>query len=395
MKNITILGSTGSIGRNALDVIATNKDQYRVCAITANKSAELLKEQIVKFKPDIAAVAEGSAYKELSQWIKGLNGGSALDGKKIKILGTIEGLCEAAAYDKSDFVISSIVGASGLLPTLSAIRAGKDIGLANKETLVMAGEIVIAEAQKHNVKILPVDSEHSAIFQCLEGSKIENVRKLILTASGGPFFGKTAKELTNITPSDALKHPNWSMGSKVTIDSATLMNKGLEIIEAHHLFGFPEDRIDVIVHPQSIVHSLVEFKDGCMLAQLSVPDMKAPISYALSYPNRIADTIKQCRLTDIQTLSFHKPDMDSFPCLKHAYSALKQGGTMPAVLNAANEELVQMFLNNTIGFTDIPTYIEQVMEIHKNGYNINIENIFEADAWARRTVIEKIKEARK
>jgi 1-deoxy-D-xylulose-5-phosphate reductoisomerase len=391
MKKVTILGSTGSIGKSSLEFIASNRDKFSVVGLTANTATELLKKQIIDFNPKIVAMADANSAKELQDWVNN-TGISVFKGKPPEVLSGMSGVCETASFDEADIVISSIVGAHGLQPTLSAIRAGKDVGLANKETLVMAGEIVIKEALKMGVKILPVDSEHNAIFQCLEGRKLDEVYRLILTASGGPFLGMTKEQLANVTVKDALKHPNWSMGSKISVDSATLMNKGLEVIEAYHLFGFNADRIEVVVHPQSIIHSMVEFIDGEMLAQLSVPDMKGPIAHALAYPNRVKGVLKRCSLSDIGTLTFFKPDMDSFPCLRYAFDALRQGGTMPVVLNAANEELVGLFLKEAIKFNDIPAIIDYVMQKHTSMKADNLENIYAADSWARETVTQRTKQ---
>ncbi|MBF0317566.1 MAG: 1-deoxy-D-xylulose-5-phosphate reductoisomerase [Nitrospirae bacterium] len=387
MKHISILGSTGSIGKSALSFIGKHMDRYKVVGLTANRSIETLKQQILEFRPEVVAVAQEDAALELSRWAA-----SMPETTSVQVLAGQEGCCDVAAYCNAEFVISAIVGSSGLRPTLAAIRAGKHIGLANKETLVMAGDIVMAEVKRYNVNLLPVDSEHSAIFQCLLGYNTNDVRRLILTASGGPFFGKTTLELEDVSAEDALKHPSWSMGSKITVDSATLMNKGLEVIEAHHLFGFAHDRIDVLVHPQSIVHSLVEFNDGALLAQLSLPDMRGPIAYALSYPERVPGVINRCRLEEIRSLSFHPPDRETFPCLSYAYDALREGGTMPAALNAANEAVVDLFLAKAIRFNQIPTIINDVMSRHKSIRCDNLETIFEVDRWARSTVAEIIKE---
>jgi 1-deoxy-D-xylulose-5-phosphate reductoisomerase len=379
-RYITILGSTGSIGRSALDAVAASGGRFKVAALAANKSVGLLKQQILAFRPEVAAVADEKSAIELRQWLE-----EAGTQRHTRVLSSEEGVCEAAAYEKADFVISAIVGASGLRPTLAAIRAGKDIGLANKETLVMAGAVIMEEAKKYKIKMLPVDSEHSAIFQCLEGRPKGHIRRLILTASGGPFFGRRKDELKDVTAADALRHPNWSMGNKITVDSATLMNKGLEVIEAHHLFGFPPGSIDVLIHPQSIMHSMVELVDGTLLGQLSVPDMKGPIAYAMAYPERLDNVIERLRLEEIPALTFHKPDTEAFPCLTLAYSALSAGGTMPAAVNAANEELVNLFLNGVINFTQIPVIIEEVMMRHDTTGAV-LGAVFEADSWARREV---------
>ncbi|MDP3111155.1 MAG: 1-deoxy-D-xylulose-5-phosphate reductoisomerase [Thermodesulfovibrionales bacterium] len=371
MKLITILGSTGSIGRSALEVISKCRDRFKVVGLTAGSNITLLEEQIKIFEPEMAAVADEATAIELG---KRLN---------IKVLSGNAGIIEIASYSRSDFVLSAIVGFAGLLPTLSAVRAGKTVGLANKESLVVAGDIVMGDAAKYGSKIIPVDSEHSAIFQCIEGRSRQSVRKVVLTASGGPFFGKSKKELARVTLEDALKHPNWEMGKKITIDSATLMNKGLEVIEAHHLFGFSQDDIDVLIHPQSIVHSMVEFKDRSYLAQLSVPDMKGPIAYALSYPERLEDPMPALDLSRIEKLIFRKPDTECFPCLLYAYEASKEGGTMPAVLNAANEVAVDAFLQKKIGFNDIPVIIKETMNSHRKEAVREIDVVIEADRWAR------------
>ncbi len=392
MRNITILGSTGSIGMSALEVIQSNRDRFNIVGLAANSQIELLKRQLLLFKPDIVAMANKEAAKNLSDWVSSVKK-SLLDGKHIDILSGETGICEVASYDKADFVLSAIVGAAGLRPTLAAIRAHKDLGLANKETLVMAGRLVMEEVVRNDTRLIPVDSEHSAIFQCMEGRKQTDVRRLILTASGGPFFGKTMDELKDVTAVDALKHPNWTMGNKITIDSATLMNKGLEVIEAHHFFGSRARKIDVLIHPQSIIHSLVEFCDGGLLAQLSMPDMKGPIAYALSYPGRIPGVVQRCNLEEIETLTFHRPDTKNFPCLQYAYEALQVGGTMPVVINAANEVLVKMFLDGVIAFNQIPVIIENVMMEHNTSSIIDdIEIIFEVDRWARERVNQKVKE---
>ncbi len=381
MKRIVILGSTGSIGRMALDVISRHRDEFAVAGLVAGRNIELLEEQVNAFGPEIVAVAEEGPALKLR---KRLN-------RKTRVYSGLEGIKAAATFRKADFVLSAMVGFSGLIPTIEAIRSGKTIGLANKETLVSAGGIVLAEARKHRVKILPVDSEHSAVFQCLEGHDRRFLKRLILTASGGPFMGKSRKELKHVTPEKALKHPNWSMGKKITIDSATLMNKGLEVIEAAHLFGLPPERIDVVVHPQSIVHSFVEFRDGGLLAQMSMPDMRGPIAYALSYPRRLDDTVPALELTEVETLTFCKPDMDNFPCLGLAYDALREGGPLPAVLNAANEIAVEAFLRRRIDFNSIPVIIRKVMESHESRRPRYLADVIEADSWAREKAKEHIK----
>lgn len=382
MKNIVILGSTGSIGKNSLDVISMFPERFRVTGLTAGNNISLLYEQINKFNPEIVAVTDENAYRSLKDIIKGT--------MQPLILHGVDGICSVAQFQNADIVISAISGSAGLLPTVSAIRAKKTIALANKEALVTAGRIVMSEAEKYGAAILPVDSEHSAIFQCLNGARRDSIRRLILTASGGPFFGKTPEELDRISFRDALKHPNWKMGRKITIDSATLMNKGLEVIEAHYLFNLPPEQIDVLVHPQSIVHSIVEFNDGSYIAQMSNPDMKGPIAYALSYPERLHNVMKPINWDEISNLSFSKPDNGTFPSLSLAYHALKTGGTMPAVLNASNETAVKAFLNEIIGFNDIPVIIRKVMDAHISLPAEKLDTILEVDEWARKKTLGEI-----
>jgi 1-deoxy-D-xylulose-5-phosphate reductoisomerase len=382
MKNIVILGSTGSIGKSALDVVSKFPDKFRVVGLTAGRNISLLIKQIEQFMPKIVAVSDETTYKSLKSQIPNLKT------QNIEILFGTEGICSVAAMPDADTVISAIVGSAGLLPTIAAIKAGKVVALANKETLVMAGDLVMSGVKKYGVLLLPVDSEHSAIFQCISGYEKSSIKKIILTASGGPFAGKTMEELEHISPESALKHPNWSMGRKITIDSATLMNKGLEVIEAHYLFGLPPEKIDVLIHPQSIIHSIVEFIDGSYIAQLSKPDMKGPIAYALSYPERLHDVIETIDWERLSGLTFQKPDHKTFPCLSLAYSALKTGGTMPAVLNASNEIAVASFLDGIIGFNRIPVIIKKVMDSHKLQPADDIDVVLEADRWAR----EKTKE---
>jgi len=384
MKRVTILGSTGSIGRSTLDVVANNRDNFKIVALTAGRNIELFEEQIRSFRPEIVAVADSEIANVLLKRIDG-----------IEILSGAEGINRVASYENSDFVVSSIVGSAGLIPTITAIRAGKSIGLANKEALVMAGEIVIAEAKKNTVKIIPVDSEHSAVFQCMGAYSKAEIKRIILTASGGPFFDKKKGDLEKIAVRDALKHPNWNMGQKITIDSATLMNKGLEVIEACWLFDMPPEKINVLIHRQSIVHSMVEFKDRSFLAQMSVPDMRGPISYALSYPERLSDTIPPLELDAIESLTFRKVDHDTFPCLSYAYEAIKTGGTMPCVLNASNEAAVNAFLASKIGFNDIPLIIKKTIDNHNVRPASTLESVLDADRWAREKAEQYIKELNK
>ena len=357
-----------------------NRGLFEVAALTAGRNIELFEEQIRSFRPSVVAVADKKAADKLNKKIKGL-----------EIFSGAEGINYVAAFGGSDFVISSIVGSAGLMPTLAAIRAGKTIGLANKEALVMAGEIVMKESRKKKAKIIPVDSEHSAVFQCMEGHRKKDVKRIILTASGGPFVNRKKEDLKRITAEDALKHPNWNMGKKISIDSSTLMNKGFEVIEARWLFDVPPAMIDVLIHPQSVVHSLVEFSDRCCLAQMSMPDMRGPISYALSYPARIQDPIPGLELDRIGSLTFQKPDNRRFPCLSYAYEALETGGTMPCVLNAANEVAVNAFLRHSIGFNDIPRVIRKTLDSHAVRPLGSLDDVLDADGWARKEAIKNIK----
>ena len=384
MKNIVVLGSTGSIGTSALNVIAKFPDLFRVVGLSAGKNLGLLKEQILQFNPRQAAVSESSDCLTLKN---SLGGHSA----STEILGGPAGICEVAGMDEVDTVISAIVGAAGLLPTLAAIRAGRNVALANKETLVMAGDIVTTEVSNSGARLFPVDSEHSALFQCMNGSKKHTIKRLILTASGGPFLGRHAGELMNISASEALRHPNWQMGKKISIDSATLMNKGLEVIEAHYLFDIPLARIDVLVHPQSIVHSIVEFADGSCLAQLSNPDMKGPIAYALSFPERLDEVMAPLDWEKLSGLTFQPPDTETFPCLSLAYEAANTGGTMPAVLNAANEVAVHAFLEGLTGFNDIPVIIKKTLDAHEVKEARQLDIVLEADRWARSKALEVLR----
>lgn len=385
IKRVTILGSTGSIGRSALDIVSRHMDLFKVSVLTARNNVDLLEKQIEAFSPDVVALADEKAARDLK---KRLGKGHA---SSLCILSGTKGVIEASAYDNSDFVLSAIVGSAGLAPTLSAIHAGKTIGLANKESLVMAGEMLMEASKKHRVRILPVDSEHSAIFQCIEGHKKSALRRIILTASGGPFADRSLPELHDITPEDALKHPRWKMGKKISIDSATLMNKGLEVIEAHYLFNLPPEKIDVLIHPQCIVHSMVEFLDRSYIAQLSIPDMKGPIAYALAYPKRLKNVIAGLELDTAESLTFRKPDLKCFPCLSYAYGALGAGGTMPSVLNAANEVAVNAFLKKMIRFPTIPQVIKKTMNQHSLISETGLDVIIKADTWARKKAREIIK----
>ena len=377
MKSISILGSTGSIGQSTLDVIERHPDKFRVVGLAEGHDPKLLALQIEKFKPKIVSVRDETAVRDL----KGL-----LKNHHPEIVYGIDGACVVAEMDGADTVVSAIVGAAGLKPTVAAINAKKTIALANKETLVVAGAYVSELAKKKGVKILPVDSEHSAVFQSLEGHRKEDVSKIILTASGGPFLKWNREEIERATPENALRHPKWNMGAKITIDSATLMNKGLEVIEARWLFDVEPSLIDVVVHPQSIVHSMVEYKDGCVMAELSVPDMRAPIAYAISYPSRVESGTQKLDLVKIGSLTFESPDRDRFPCLGLAYEALKIGKSMPAVLNAANEVAVAKFIEKKIKFGDIFKIVEKTMNAHAPVSFSSIDEILEIDRWARDVV---------
>lgn len=373
MKNITLLGSTGSIGRQTLDVVAANPEKLKLRALVAHQSDEVLEEQIRRFEPDIAVLSDKAAAARLSKRYKG----------KTEILAGEEGVLAAATYNESDTVLASMVGYAGLRPTLAAIECGKNIALANKETLVAAGSIVMQAVKEHKVMLTPVDSEHSAIFQSLRGGSSDEVKRLIITASGGPFRGRKHSDLENVTLEQCLNHPNWSMGRKVTLDSSTLANKGLEVIEAHWLFNIPYNNIDVVVHPQSIVHSLVEFCDGSIIAQLGVPDMRLPIQFALSWPNRFEYSFEQLDLVKVASMTFEAPDTETFPSLRIAIDCGKAGGTLPCAFNAANEEAVNAFLSGKIKYLDIPYVTENVTQAHNNVCKPMIEDIEMTDAWAR------------
>ncbi len=377
MKKVVILGSTGSIGRSTLNVIRMFPDRFKVVGLTAGSNLDLLNEQIEEFSPEVVAVSEGADNLK--------------NKKNTRVLAGMSGICEVASSYDADIVISAISGSAGLLPTLSAIQSGKTVGLANKETMVMAGDLVLREAARTGAKLIPVDSEHSAIFQCLQGHPRKEVRRVILTASGGPFRGKSLASLEDVKPEDALAHPTWNMGRKITIDSATLMNKGLEVIEAYYLFGFSPDQIDVVIHPESIVHSFVEFHDGMMLAQVSVPDMKGPIAYALSYPERLNGIIRECNLPELGTLTFQKPQNDVFPCLDLAYQALRKGGSAPLILNAANEVAVAGFLDGVISFNQIPVIINKVMDSLTPGMVSGIDEVLNLDKEARKRAEEFVR----
>jgi 1-deoxy-D-xylulose-5-phosphate reductoisomerase len=376
MRAISILGSTGSIGLSTLDVIRQHPDRFKIVGLAEGHDINMLAGQIREFNPAIVSVRDTESAEQLKK---------LLGADQPEICHGIEGAGTVASAEGADMVVSAIVGAAGLTPTVKAIKAGKDIALANKETLVVAGQLVSDLVKKHNVKLLPVDSEHSAIFQSLQGHRQEDVERIILTASGGPFRNSSFADMEKAGPEQALKHPQWSMGAKITIDSASMMNKGLEVIEAHWLFNMPAEKIGVVVHPQSIIHSMVEYVDGCVIAQLGAPDMRAPIAYALSWPERCESGIKKLDLATIGTLTFEEPDMDRFPALRLAFEALKAGRTYPAVLNAANEVAVAAFLNRKIGFTSIAETVDKTMQAHEAYTPVELEEYINADGWARRT----------
>ena len=382
-KGLAVLGSTGSVGVNTLDVVASHADKFDVVTLAAHSNLDLIEQQARRFRPRLAVLYDAEKAALLQQRLRGLD---------IDVDSGLEGLCRAATYNGVELLMSAVVGAIGLLPTIRAVEAGIDVALANKETLVMAGELVIRPDKPTWGRVIPVDSEHNAIFQALHGHHRTALRRLLLTASGGPFREWSSEAMQHVSIAEALNHPNWKMGRKITIDSATMMNKGLEVIEAHHLFQVPVEQVHVVVHPQSIIHSMVEFYDGSVLAQLGIPDMRIPISYALAYPERLPNTLPSLNLFDIQTLNFYPPDPQRFPCLQLAFEAARAGGTMPAVLNAANEIAVQAFLDGTIAFLDIPAVIEATMAQHAPEPILDVSVALHADHWARECAMTAVKE---
>ncbi len=372
MKNITILGSTGSIGKNALEVAKHLPSSIRVVALAAKSNIDLLEKQAQEFAPQLIAVYDKEKALELQKRLP-----------HIQVVGGMDGVIAAATFEESQFVLSALVGAAGILPTLRAVEAGKTIGLANKETLVAAGELIMRRASEKNVAVLPIDSEHNALFQCMHGEETKSIMRLILTASGGPFFGYSLEQLEKVSIAETLKHPTWQMGKKVTVDSATLMNKGLEVIEAHHLFGIPTAQIEVVVHPQSVVHSFVEFIDGSLLAQLGPTDMKGPIQYAMTYPHRLQGSMEPFDFTKHPQLNFFRPQTESFPCLDLAYAAIKEGGTMPCFMNGVNEVLVDQFLEGKISFLEIGKRLEKLMGKHQQGNPCDLETLLSTQQEAR------------
>lgn len=381
MKPITLLGSTGSIGTQTLDILAHHPDQFRLVGLAAGNNVELLAQQVRQFRPEIVAIGNEAKLEELRQALADLD-------PQPQLLAGAEGIVVVAGYGDAEVVVTGIVGCAGLLPTVAAIQAGKDIALANKETLIAGGPAVLPLVAQHGVKLLPADSEHSAIFQCLQGVPVGGLRRILLTASGGAFRDWPVEKLAQVTVADALQHPNWSMGRKITVDSATLMNKGLEVIEAHYLFGLDYDRIAIVIHPQSIIHSLIELQDTSVLAQLGWPDMRLPLLYALSWPDRLYTDWPPLDLVKAGQLTFREPDHSKYPCMDLAYAAGRAGGTMTAVLNAANEQAVALFLEERIHFLDIPRLIEGVCDRHRldNQAQPDLEAIMAADRWARAEV---------
>ena len=373
MKKISLLGSTGSIGVNTLDVIERYPESFQVCALSAGSNVDLFARQIRKFKPALAALFDSTKIDALKELVGDLY---------VEIVSGQEGTVSAASFSEADLVVSGVVGSAGLLPALSALKAGKNLALANKETLVIAGELVLKEAERTHTRIIPIDSEHSAIFQVLNGEKPERIKKIILTASGGPFRTFTLKQMENVTVKEALNHPNWSMGAKITIDSSTMMNKGLEYIEAKWLFGV-DTKVEIIVHAQSIIHSMIEFVDTSIIAQLGIPDMRVPIAYALTYPDRFACELPSLDLASMGNLTFEAPDFERFPCLQLAMDAMEMGQTMPAILNAANEITVQAFLDELIPYKDISEIIRMVMQNHSPVPLQELQDVLDADRWAR------------
>jgi len=377
MKRISIIGSTGSIGRNALQVIAALPDEFEVVGLAAKKSIDLIEQQVYQFHPRQVSLADETCAKLLKERLKA---------EDVEVLSGQGGIVKIATMEEADLFLSATVGSAGLLPTLEAIKAGKDLAFVNKEILVMSGQLVMKAVAENHVNILPIDGEMSAIYQCLEGNKRhEHIKKLILTASGGPFRQTPIEVLSAVTVEQALRHPNWDMGAKITIDSATLMNKGFEVIEAKWLFDVQLPQIDVIIHPESIVHSMVEFIDGSLIAQLGVADMRIPIQYALTYPNRMPTPTSELNFSDIGSLTFEDVDMEKFPCLRLALRATEIGGTMPTALSGADEIVVQKFLEGKIGFLDIPKIIERVMSIHDVKSSPSLDDILIADNWAKKT----------
>jgi 1-deoxy-D-xylulose-5-phosphate reductoisomerase len=384
MKRLAILGSTGSIGVNTLEIVEQFREEFEVLTLAAGTNLAVLREQVKRFKPRLVSVLNRDLAQELQEDLRG---------EDVEVVFGEEGLIRAATFPEVELVVSAVVGSIGLLPLLAAIEEEKDIALANKESIVMAGEIIVKKAKEKGVAILPIDSEHSAIFQALGGKTGgEGIKRIILTASGGPFYTFPVEALQAVSPQEALAHPVWEMGAKISVDSATMMNKGLEVIEAHWFFHVPPERIEIVIHPQGIIHSLVEYVDSSIIAQLSVPDMRIPIAYALSYPQRLATGLPGLNLAELNHLTFDPPDFEKFPSLKLAYEALERGGTLPAVLNAANEVAVEAFLQGKIGFSHIPQVVSATMNGHKTTPLRGVEDALEADHWAKEKALDSIRE---
>jgi 1-deoxy-D-xylulose-5-phosphate reductoisomerase len=397
-RNVALLGSTGSIGESTLDLMDRLGGRFKVVTLSAGSNVERLAAQVRRYRPAVAAIGDASRLEALREALGDPSGWedpapAAWNRGETRLVAGTEGLVEAAAHEEADLVLAGIVGAAGLAPTYEAVALGRVVALANKEALVVAGDLMTAKARETGATLLPVDSEHNALHQCLRAGEPGEVARLILTASGGPFLGRSAGELEGVTVDAALRHPTWQMGRKITIDSATLMNKGLEVIEAHHLFGMPLEKIDVIVHPQSIIHSMVEYADGALIAQMSRTDMRHPIQYALTWPERWASPLPGLDVLSTGPLEFRAPDRATFRCLDLGYTALRRGGTMPAVLNAANEIAVAAFLDRRLGFLDISLVIESVMEMHEPVDAASLETVLAADAWARETAGEAVRKA--
>lgn len=380
MKKLSILGSTGSIGKSALDLVDLYPDRFQISTLAARKSVDALYDQALKYRPQLIALWDEEAARDLRRRLP-----------EIEVLSGQEGVIQAAVHPSVDTVVAAIEGAAGLVPTYRALLEKKDVALANKETLVMAGELIMSIVDNGESSLLPVDSEHSALHQCLRGAKKEEIHRLVLTASGGPFFDRSPEELEGVTVEEALNHPTWDMGPKITIDSATLMNKGLEVIEAYHLFGIQPDQISIVIHPQSVIHSMVEFVDGTVLAQMSITDMRSAILYALAYPDRWPSNLPRLDLVSLSALEFHPPDREKFPCISLAYQALESGQTYPTALNAANEVAVHCFLGGTLPFTSIPEIIEEALNQHQPTPMKDLETVLEADRQARRKAKEMVK----
>lgn len=389
MKKLAVLGSTGSIGTQTLDIVRERPEEFQITALAAGSNVLLLEKQVAEFRPKLVSLTEEKDARELQERLHLLGIYST------EVVYGIPGLTACACEESADMTVNAVVGMVGILPTVAAIRAGKDIALANKETLVTAGHIIMPLVKEYNVRLLPVDSEHSAVFQCLQGAGEQTVEKLLLTASGGPFFGKTKEELSSITVEQALKHPNWSMGKKITVDSSTLVNKGLEVMEAGWLFSLAPEQIEVLVQPKSIIHSMIQFNDGAVLAQLGVPDMKLPIQYAMTYPDRLALSGKRLDFFELQKIEFYRPDTETFRALSLAYDAFREGGSLPTVYNAANEMAVSLFLERKIGYLQITEILERAMDAHTKIKNPTLEEVLSIEEETYSYIREHSREKRR